>query len=130
MGRKNGLNAVDCVQNLFCIFHTTNRQPEVFCVRVDGNVLAAEAVARVIKRYRKKMGISRDQLAFHLTLHKNTLYGVEVGVKRKSGSFGHTQLTLPNFVRIARFFDITPGIFLEEVLTESNTIKESKTQGA
>lgn len=96
---------------------------------IDDSCLA-EAVARVIKRYRKKMGISRDQLAFHLTLHKNTLYGVEVGVKRKSGSFGHTQLTLPNFVRIARFFDITPGIFLEEVLAESNTIKESKTQGA
>lgn len=101
----------------------------VFKSDIDENSLA-EAVARVIKRYRKKAGISRDQLAFHLTLHKNTLYGVEVGVKRKSGNFGHTQLTLPNFVKIAKFFNMAPGDFLEEVLdeatTKNDTVQESE----
>ncbi len=90
-----------------------------FPTEVEDSLLA-EAVATVIKRYRKERHLSRDQMAFQLSLHKNTLYGVEVGVKRKSGSFGHTQLTLPNFVRIARFFGQKPGHFLDEVLSETN----------
>ena len=83
--------------------------------------LRAEAVATVIKKYRKERHLSRDQMAFQLSLHKNTLYGVEVGIKRKSGSFGHTQLTLPNFIRIARFFGQEPGHFLDEVLAETDS---------
>ena len=83
--------------------------------------LLAEAVATVIKKYRKERHLSRDQMAFQLSLHKNTLYGVEVGIKRKSGSFGHTQLTLPNFIRIARFLGQEPGHFLEEVLAETDS---------
>ena len=86
-----------------------------------GDPLLAEAVATVIKKYRKERHLSRDQMAFQLSLHKNTLYGVEVGIKRKSGSFGHTQLTLPNFIRIARFFGQEPGHFLEEVLAETDS---------
>lgn len=80
----------------------------------------AEALAKVLRRHRKARGITRDGLAFQLGLHKNTLYGVEVGIKRKSGSFGHTQLTLPNFIRIARFFGQEPGHFLDEVLAETD----------
>lgn len=33
-----------------------------------------------------------------------------------------TQLTLPNFIRIARFFGQEPGHFLEEVLAETNNL--------
>ena len=51
----------------------------------------AEALAKVLRRHRKARGITRDGLAFQLGLHKNTLYGVEVGIKRKSGHFSHTQ---------------------------------------
>ncbi len=90
----------------------------VFPSEMEDSILA-EAVATVIKKYRRERNLSRDQMAVQLSLHKNTLYGVEVGVKRKSGTFGHTQLTLPNFIRIAQFFKQNPGQFLEEVLTEA-----------
>jgi len=79
----------------------------------------AAALAKVVKKYRKAKGISRDGLAFQLNLHKNTLYGVEVGVKRKSGHFSHTQLTMVNFVRMAAFFGKQPGEMLQEVLAEA-----------
>ena len=78
----------------------------------------ATATANVIKRYRAQRGLSRDRLAFEIHLHKHTLYGVEVGVKRKSGRFSKTQLTLSNFIKISSFFQVPPGDFLQEVLDE------------
>lgn len=80
----------------------------------------AEALAKVVKRHRKARGITRDGLAFQLGLHKNTLYGVEVGIKRKSGHFSHTQLTMVNFIRLAAFFGYQPGEFLQDVLIEAS----------
>ena len=80
----------------------------------------AEALAKVLRRHRKARGITRDGLAFQLGLHKNTLYGVEVGIKRKSGHFSHTQLTMANFIRLAAFFGYQPGEFLQEVLIEAS----------
>lgn len=77
-----------------------------------------EAMAKVIQRHRAAIGISRDRLAFELNLHKNTLYGVEVGVMRKSGNFGRTQLTMLNFIHMAAFFKIDPGELLKEILED------------
>ena len=71
--------------------------------QIDDDRFAA-ALAKVIRKYRKIKGISRDGLAFQLNLHKNTLYGVETGIKRKSGHFSHTQLTMVNFIKMAAFF--------------------------
>lgn len=83
--------------------------------QIDDDRFAA-ALAKVIRKYRKIKGISRDGLAFQLNLHKNTLYGVETGIKRKSGHFSHTQLTMVNFIKMAAFFGKQPGDFLQEVL--------------
>lgn len=86
----------------------------------------SEALAKVLRRHRKARGITRDGLAFQLGLHKNTLYGVEVGIKRKSGHFSHTQLTMANFIRLAAFFGYQPGEFLQEVLIEASDCYPSK----
>lgn len=82
----------------------------------------AAALAKIVRKYRNIRSISRDGLAYQLNLHKNTLYGVEIGIKRKSGHFSHTQLTMVNFVKMAAFFGKQPGELLQEVLLEVQKI--------
>src|SRR5574344_1017332 len=74
------------------------------------------ALSKIIKRYRAKRGLSRDQLAFMLNLHKNTLYGIEVGIKHKSGRFARQQITMLNFIHLAAFFKMEIGELLNEIL--------------
>jgi DNA-binding XRE family transcriptional regulator len=75
-----------------------------------------EAIAKVIQGHRVRLGISRDSLAFQVGLHKNTLYGIEVGYKRKDAPFRHQQISLLNFVHLASFCNTDPGTFLNEVI--------------
>jgi len=74
------------------------------------------AMAKVIKRHRIRLGISRDHLAFQLGLHKNTLYGIEVGYKRKNAPFRHQQISMLNFVHLASCYKTDPGDLLNEII--------------
>ena len=80
----------------------------------------ADAVGRVIIRRRKARGITRDGLAYSAGLHINTLYGVEVGIKRKSGHRSHTRLTMASFIRVAYVLGCTPGTLLQDAISEAS----------
>ena len=68
------------------------------------------------------MGISRDELAKQLDLHKNTLYYIEVGTKRGDYPFRRQQISLYHFSRMAYYFGLTPSEMLGEVFARINAV--------
>ena len=66
------------------------------------------ALGSSIRRHRRSLGLSQEELALRVGLHRTYIGSIERGERN---------ITVRNLIRLAEGLEITPNQLLEEVLT-------------